>query len=183
MAGFSRISVQKRKIDRSVARRNCWFEYQGKTVAQQERSQSVLKDVNYKRNDGKGSSVPRKKDEDAAEGGRKASGVFQKGQLLHRRREKAWKESRGTEVEDERKRCVAFEDAAKRMLECQEDSEDLKVGLSELKEQLETPEGTCFLSCRLPNRQEMREAKSSSRSSGKKRIRCTSPVRRGGMHN
>ena len=25
MAGFSRISVQKRKIDRSVASRNCWF--------------------------------------------------------------------------------------------------------------------------------------------------------------
>ena len=71
MAGFSRISVQKRKIDRSVASRNRWLEYQGKTVAQQERSQSVLKDVNYKRNDGKGSSVPRKKDEDAAEGGRK----------------------------------------------------------------------------------------------------------------
>ena len=58
-------------------------------------------------------------------------------------------------MEDERKRCVAFEDAAKRMLECQEDSEALKVGLSELKEQLETPEETCFLSCRLPNRQEI----------------------------
>ena len=49
-----------------MASTNRWLEHQGKTVAQQERSQSVLKDVNYKRNDGKGSSVPRKKDEDAA---------------------------------------------------------------------------------------------------------------------
>ena len=32
----------------------------------------------------------------------------------------------------------------------------------------------------MPNRQGMREAKSSSRSSGKKRMRCTSPVWRGG---
>ena len=40
----------------------------------------------------------------------------------------------------EQKRCVAFEDVAKRMLKYLEDSEDLKVGVSELKEQLETPE-------------------------------------------
>ena len=32
-----------------------------------------------------------------------------------------------------RKRCVAFEEMAKRMLGCLEDSEDLKVGISELK--------------------------------------------------
>ena len=42
-------------------------------------------------------------------------------------------------MEDERKRCAAFEDAAKRMLKYLEDSEDVKVELSELKEQLETP--------------------------------------------
>ena len=58
--------------------------------------------------------------------------------------EKAWKESRGTKVEDKRKRCVAFEDAARRMLNYLEDSEDLKVGLSELKEQLEMPEEAGF---------------------------------------
>ena len=79
-------------------------------------------------------------------------------------------------MKDKRKRCVAFEDAAKRMLKHIEDSEDLKVGLSELKEQLETPEKAGFLSCRLPNRQGMREAKSSSRCSGKKRMRFTSPA-------
>ena len=65
-------------------------------------------------------------------------------------------------MEDKRKRCVAFEDAAKRMLKYLEDSEDLKVGLSELI---------------------VREDKSSSRSSSKKRMMCTSPVRRGGRHN
>ena len=58
--------------------------------------------------------------------------------------EKAGKESRGTEVEDKRKRCVALEDAANIMLKHLEDSEDLKVGLSELKEQLETPEEAGF---------------------------------------
>ena len=42
------------------------------------------------------------------------------------------------------------------MLKYLEDSEDLKVGLSELKEQLETPEDAGFPSCRLPKRQEMR---------------------------
>ena len=34
------------------------------------------------------------------------------------------------DVEDKRKRCVAFEDAAKRLLKYLEDGEDLKVGLS-----------------------------------------------------
>ena len=43
-------------------------------------------------------------------------------------------------MEDERKWCVAFEDAAKRMLKDLEDSEDLKVGLCLLIEQLETQE-------------------------------------------
>ena len=84
-------------------------------------------------------------------------------------------------MEDKRKWYVAFGGAAKRMLKYLEDSEDLKAGLGELKEQLETKQ--VFLSRRLPNRQGMREAKSSSRSSGKKRMSCTPPVRRGGIHN
>ena len=57
---------------------------------------------------------------------------------------KAWKASREIEVEDKRKRCAAFEDAVKGMLKYLEDSEDLKVGFSELKEQLETPEEAGF---------------------------------------
>ena len=58
--------------------------------------------------------------------------------------DKAWKECREFGVEDERKGCVAFEEAAKRMLKYLEESEDLKVCLSELKEQLETPEEAGF---------------------------------------
>ena len=50
--------------------------------------------------------------------------------------ENAWKESRGLEEEDKRMRCAAFEDAAERMLKYPEDSEDVNVGLGELKEQL-----------------------------------------------
>ena len=49
-------------------------------------------------------------------------------------------ESQWSCVEDGRRRRVVFEDAAKRLLRYLEDSEDLKVGISELKEQLETPE-------------------------------------------
>ena len=46
-------------------------------------------------------------------------------------------------MEDKRKR-VTFEDAAKRMLKHPEDSEDLKVSVSELKEQLEKPKKAGF---------------------------------------
>ena len=49
-------------------------------------------------------------------------------------------ENQWISVEDGRKRRVAFEEMAKRMLGYFEDSGDLKVGISELKEQLETPE-------------------------------------------
>ena len=44
-------------------------------------------------------------------------------------------------VEDRRRR-VAFEEAAKRMLRDQEDSEDLKVGVTELQEQMGTSDET-----------------------------------------
>ena len=54
-------------------------------------------------------------------------------------------ESQWISVVDRRKRRVAFKEMAKRMLGYLEDSEDLKVGISELKEQLETTEGTCFI--------------------------------------
>ena len=53
-------------------------------------------------------------------------------------------ESQCISVEDRRRRRVAFEEMAKRMLGYPEDSEDLKVGISELKEQMETPEEAGF---------------------------------------
>ena len=100
-----------------------------------------------------------------------------------RQEEKAWKESQGLEEEDKRKWFAAYEDAAKKMLKYLEVSEDLKESQRELKEQCNLQKKQVFLSCRLPNRQGMREAKSSSRSSGDKRTRCASPVRRGRIHN
>ena len=45
-------------------------------------------------------------------------------------------ESQRVAVEDRRRRRVAFEETAKGMLRYQEDSEDLKVGVTELEEQL-----------------------------------------------
>ena len=49
-------------------------------------------------------------------------------------------ESQWSSMEDRCRRRVAFEDAAKRMLRYLEDSEDLKVSISELEGQPETPE-------------------------------------------
>ena len=43
-----------------------------------------------------------------------------------------------------RRRRVAFEERAKRMLRYLEDSEDLEVGIRELKEQMKTPEEAGF---------------------------------------
>ena len=65
-------------------------------------------------------------------------------------------------MEDRRRRRVAFEEAAKGMLRYVEDSEDLKVGVLELKEQLEiSEEAGVFPSGKLPSRQGMRTAKRS----------------------
>ena len=67
-------------------------------------------------------------------------------------------------MEDKRKRCVALKIAVKRMLKHLEDSEEMKVSLGELVERASWKrcKKQVFLSCRLPNRQGMREAKSSS---------------------
>ena len=68
------------------------------------------------------------------------------------------------------------------MLKCLVDSEDLKVSFGE-KEQLESPEEAGISFMKIAKKHEMREAKNSSRYSGKKRMRCISPVWRGGIHN
>ena len=57
----------------------------------------------------------------------------------NRKRRKHGRKAKGLEEEDKRKCFAADEDAAK-MLNFLEDSEDLKVRLGELKEQLESPE-------------------------------------------
>ena len=127
-----------------MASRNRWLEYKGKRVAAARKVTKRLARRELRRNDGKGSSVPRKKDEDATARSR----------VIRPTREE---ESQWSSVEDKRKWCIAFEDAARRLLRYLEDSEDL------LKELQETPAEAGFLSCRLPNSQGMREAKSSSR--------------------
>ena len=90
-----------------------------------------------------------------------------------------WK-GQSPEVGDRRKWLAAHEDVAKiRMLKYLEDNQDLKGSLRDLnvwKKQISP-------SFRLPNRQGMREASNSSISLGRRRMWCTSPVGRGGMHN
>ena len=140
----------KEKIDHLVASTNPWSEYQGKRVAQQERWLSDWQDVNYEGTTAKTppcyerrmvTSPPQQSSSSTRE---EESQWSSQERAAIASQEKAEKESRGTEVEDKCKRCVALEDAASRMLKHLEDSEDLKVGLSDLKEQLETLEEAGF---------------------------------------
>ena len=62
-------------------------------------------------------------------------------------------ESQCISVEDRRRRRVAFEKTAKRMLRDSEDSDDVKVGVTELQEQLEISEEAGTPSGKLPSRQ------------------------------
>ena len=128
------------------------MEHQGERVALQERWQKRLARHKVRSHNGKGPSVSRKKDENAVA----AAKCFfeQEGR------------SEWSSVEDRRRRRVAFQDAAKRMLRYLEDSEHVKVNISELKRQLGTPEEEGFS----PSRQGMRKAKSSSKLSGRKRM-------------
>ena len=64
-AGSSRFSAQE-KTDYLVASRNRWLEHEGKRVALQENVAMRVARRKPRRNSGKGASVPRKKDEDAA---------------------------------------------------------------------------------------------------------------------
>ena len=80
-------------------------------------------------------------------------------------------------MEDRRKRRVAFEEMAKRVLGNLEDSEDLKVGISELKEQLETPEKVGFSIMQVA--QQARSSKFLRQGEG----RCALPVWRDGTRN
>ena len=58
-------------------------------------------------------------------------------------------ESQWSSLEDRRKRCVAFEDVVRKMLEYLESSDDLEESLTELKERLETPEKAGFSSVQI----------------------------------
>ena len=56
-------------------------------------------------------------------------------------------------MEDWRRRSIAFEKTAKRLLRYVEDSDDVKVGVTELQEQLEISEEAAFPSGKLPSKQ------------------------------
>ena len=89
-------------------------------------------------------------------------------------------ENQWISVEDGRKRHVAFEEAAKRMLRYLEDSEDLRVGV-------ERTDGNAgrsrFPSCKLPRKQGTSKAYRSSTFLGKERKRCALPVWQDGTRN
>ena len=111
-------------IDHLVASRDRWLEYQGKKIDKQERWLSDLQNVNYERTMAKAPPCPER---------RMRTPLPQQSSSSTREEDRHWRAQERTRRK--RKRCVAFEDAAKRMLRYLEDSEDLQVGFSELKEQ------------------------------------------------
>ena len=104
----------KEKSDHLMASRNRWLEHEGKRVAQQDRWPSDLPDVNYEGTMAKAPPCPER---------RTRTPLPQQSSTSTREEEGQW---RSMEVEP--KWCVAFEDAAKRMLKYLENSEDLKSG-------------------------------------------------------
>ena len=55
-------------------------------------------------------------------------------------------------MEDRRRRGIAFENLAKEMLRYLDNSEDVKVGITELQERLEVPEKSVFLFGKWPSK-------------------------------
>ena len=78
-----------------------------------------------------------------------------------------------------------FEDMTNKILRYVERIETINFDLRELEEQFdhETSAGSGDCIMQIAKRQEMREAKRSSRSSDKKRMSCISPVWPSGIHN
>ena len=64
-----------------------------------------------------------------------------------------------------------------------EDTEDLIVGLGELKNSWKRQKKQVFPTMQITKQARNERGQKLNRSSGKKRMRCTSPVRRGGIHN
>ena len=91
-----------------------------------------------------------------------------------------WKESQSPEVGDRRKWLAAHEDAAKRTLKYLEDNEDVKVSLREITEQVVSLE-EADISFMLIAKQ-ARNARG-QKLQGRWRMKCASPVGRGGAHN
>ena len=116
----------KEKKDHFVASRRRWLEHQGERVALQESWQNEWQDIKYH---GVMANAPRCPERTLK------TPMPQQCSPSYRDDEGQW-----ISGEDRRMRRVAFEEAAKRMLRYLEDSEDLKVGVTEWKEQLEISE-------------------------------------------
>ena len=105
-----------------VASRRRWLEHQGERAALQESWQNEWQDVKYQGIMAKAPPCPERP---------MKTPLPQQSSSSIREEESQW-----ISVEDRRRRRVAFEEMAKRMPGYPEDSEDLKVGISELKGQM-----------------------------------------------
>ena len=92
-------------------------------------------------------------------------------------------ESQWISVEDRRRRRVAFEEMAKRMLGYPEDSEDLKVGISELKGQMATPEEEGFSIMQIAQQARNEKGQKISKFLGRERTWYALPAWRDGTRN
>ena len=113
---FEIFDTEERK-EHFVASRRRWLEYRGDRVALQESLQNDWQDVNYEVIVAKAPPCPERS---------MKTPLPQQGSSSTREEGSQW-----IFVEDRRKRRVAFEERAKRMLGYLEDSEDLIVGISE----------------------------------------------------
>ena len=116
----------KEKNGHFVASRRRWLKYQGERVALQESWQNDWQDIKCEGIVAKAPPCPERT---------VRTPLPQQSASSNREEHSQW-----SLVEIRRKRRAAFEETAKRMLTYPEDSEDLKVGISELKEQLDTLE-------------------------------------------
>ena len=124
-SGIFVIFDTQEKMDHFVASRTRWLEYQGERVALQESGQHDWQGDKYEGIVAKAPCLERSL----------KTPLPQQSSSSSREEEGQW-----ISVEDRRKRRVAFEETAKRMLGYLKDSEDLRVGVADLQELLEISE-------------------------------------------
>ena len=86
-------------------------------------------------------------------------------------------------MEDKRRQSFAFENLAKEMLRNLDNSEDLKVGITELQEQLEVPVQIGVTLQQVASKRGMKFVKTFLKSFGKKKKSFVQPVGQGGMRS
>ena len=113
------------KPNHFVASSRRWLESQGRDGARQESGQNEWHDIEYQ---GAGAKAPPCSDRTLQ------TNLPQQSSSSAREEEDHW----GL-MEDRRRRRVAFEKLAREMLRCLDNSDDVKVGITELRERLEMP--------------------------------------------